>query len=364
MKFAAIFILLLMTTIVQAQSKAIVLDGVVRYGGVAIPGATVTIKNGEQTISAISGANGGFHLEGASEGIPYAVEAARFGYLNYEREETITLGNKGYDHIVIDLMRGFNDDAELDQGWQFGVEGDNATAGVWARAIPQGTMVNGKLAEPNQDATAEGSYCYVTGAGDANTEPNESDVDGGKTTLRSPLFSLAEINQPVLHFSYWFSNDLGSNHGGDFFRAQISNDGGATWINLINTAASTRAWKPVSVTIADFVSPTDQMLLQFVADDDGLGSLVEAAVDDISFVGAPNVPEPPRDLLLDVQFDQIVLTWKGSSDVSGYRVYLSQYPNDVVKPEHLLTTTPDTTLTVPLTEIPYNEFYFQVTAIR
>jgi hypothetical protein len=189
-------------------------------------------------------------------------------------------------------------------------------------------------------------------------------VDGGHTTLRSPLFDLTELTNPVLQFAYSYSNDLGSNGGSDFFRVQLSNDGGATWTNLINTAASTHGWKTVSVKVADFLPPTKNMLLQFIAEDDGPGSLVEAAVDDISITGAPSVPEPPRELLISVQFEHAVLIWKGSPDATKYRVYLSNRANDVVKPENLFTTVSDTTLSVPLSDIPYGEFYFQVTAVK
>ena len=365
MNFVLILFVLVFAGISQAGPEDGVLDGVVRYGGTPVSEARVTILNTNEPLVAISGENGAFHFEGLPTGVPLELEAVRFGYLAYKREPPVMLNTQGYDHIVIDLSRGFADDGEHDQGWRLGVEGDNATSGLWVRAIPLGTHVNGKLAEPDADASADGQYCFVTGAATAaDAEPNDSDVDGGKTTLRSPSFSLTGVTDPVLHFAYWFSNNLGGTRGGDFFRAQISNDGGVTWTNLINSAAPTSGWKQVSVKVSDFATATERMMLQFIADDDGPGSLVEAAVDDIAIIGAPSTPEPPRDLLLDVQFNQIVLTWKSSVGANGYRVYMSNYTNDIVKPENLFTTTSDTTLTIPVSEIPYNEFYFQVTAIH
>jgi hypothetical protein len=225
--------------------------------------------------------------------------------------------------------------------------------------------VNGSYAEPAEDASADGQFCFVTAAATSSgAEPNKSDVDGGHTTLLSPVFDLTELTEPVLEFAYHYSNDLGSNRGGDFFRAQISNDGGMTWTNLINTSVSTSEWQQVSVKVSDFVAPTRLMALQFIAEDDGPGSLVEAAVDDIAITGAPAVPEPPRDLMIDVKQDQVLLSWKRSPEASTYRVYLSNFAHDVVRPENLFTTTSDTTLTVPLSDIPYGEFYFQVTAVK
>jgi hypothetical protein len=289
----------------------------------------------------------------------------RFGFLPYVHTKELIPTETTPGQVMVNLQRGFRDDAERDQGWSLGVDDDNATSGIWERAIPLGTRVNGSLAEPSEDATPEGQYCFVTGAASSpDAEPNASDVDGGHTTLRSPLFDLTELTNPVLQFAYSYSNDLGSNGGSDFFRVQISNDGGTTWTNLINTAASTHGWKTVSVKVIDFVPPTKNMLLQFTAEDDGPGSLVEAAVDDISITGAPSVPEPPSELLISVLFDQAVLIWKGSPDASKYHVYLSNHANDIVKPENLFTTVSDTTLSVPLSDIPYGEFYFQVTAVK
>jgi hypothetical protein len=364
MKLLLTFAILISMTAAFAQTGSYVLDGVVRYGGTPVADARVTISVADLQAVDITDEIGSFRFTGLSSGVAYRFTAARFGYQTYVREQPLTLSTTSYNHVAIDLVRGFADDAEYDQGWRLGVEGDNATSGIWERAIPHGTRVNGKLAEPDQDASGDGRFCFVTGADTGDVDANESDVDGGKTTLRSPTFSLTEITDPVLHFSYWFSNDLGANRGGDFFRAQISSDGGITWKYVINSSAPTNGWNKISVKISDFVATTDHMLLQFVAEDDGPGSLVEAAVDDIAIIGAPSVPEPPRDLLLDVQFNNVVLTWKGSADATGYRVYMSNFANDIVKPENLFTTTTDTTLTIPVSEIPYNEFYFQVTAIR
>ena len=365
MKFVLILIILCMSVVSMGFAQETrALTGNVSYGGTPVEGAWVVLSGDSSVLSGTSDRHGLFIVDGVTVDQPYSIEVGRFGFLNYTPEEPIVVSASGTASLYINLKRGFNDDAEVDQGWQFGVEEDNATSGVWERAVPQGTFVSGKLAEPDEDASASGQYCFVTGAATADADANETDVDGGLTTLRSPVFSLLDITDPVLQFSYWLSNDLGSNRGGDFFRTQISNDGGVTWINLINSAVSTGDWKPVSITIGDFVTPTDQMLLQFVADDDGLGSLVEAAVDDIAITGSPNAPEPPRDLLLDVQFDQLVLSWKGSEDANGYRVYMWQFPYDIARPEHLFTITKDTTLTIPLADIHYSEFYFQVTAIR
>jgi bacillopeptidase F len=337
----------------------------VSYGGEPIGGARVVLAGEYGEITGTTNGVGVCQFDHVVTGRPYHVSVSRFGFLPYVHPKELIPTDQSSAQVLINLQRGFIDDAERDQGWSLGVDGDNATSGIWERAIPVGTRVNGVLAEPSEDNTPDGQYCFVTGvASSPDAEPNASDVDGGHTTLRSPLFDLTELTNPLLKFAYDYSNELGSNPGSDFFRTQISNDGGTTWTNLINTAASTHGWKTVSVKVADFLPPTKDMMLQFIAEDDGPGSLVEAAVDDISITGVPSVPEPPSELLLSVQFDQAVLIWKSSPDATKYRVYLSNHAHDVVKPENLFTTVSDTTLTVPLSDIPYGEFYFQVTAVK
>jgi hypothetical protein len=65
-----------------------------------------------------------------------------------------------------------------------------------------------------------------------------------------------------------------------------------------------------------------------------------------------------------VQFNQVVLKWKPARTARAYRIYMWGTPENVVAPEHLYATVSDTTLIVPISDIPYREFYFQVTATK
>ena len=340
------------------------LEGVVQYGGQPISGARVELSSdfGDLFSTTVGGV---FHFDHVIANHSYALRAGRFGYKNFTRDDSISLEAGRMTTAMINLERGFDDDATHDQGWSLGVDGDNATNGIWERTKPVGSIYEGKQVQPDKDAPPVDGYCFVTGnASSPTADAMEADVDGGRTTLRSPLFNLSELGDPELKFSYWYSNDLGPNAGSDFFRVQISNDGGATWVNIVNTAASTHGWRVVKVPVSNFLLPTDRMLLQFIAEDAGPSSLIEAAVDEISITGAPSVPEPPRDLTMDVQFDQVMLKWRSSEGASTYRVYVSGDPNKVITPENLYTTTADTTLSVPMKDIHFDEFYFQVTAAR
>jgi len=351
-------------TMMLSSGRMGAVQGTITCGSEPVFGARVVLA-GPFGEALTTSQNGFFGFDQVAAGRRYALRIGRFGYRMYFHPDSIAVETGRTTNLSISLERGFDDDAEYDQGWSLGVEGDNATGGIWARAVPVGSRVDGKLVQPDEDASPLGNRCFVTGnAPSPTSDARDNDVDGGKTTLRSPLFSLLGLESPVVKFSYWFSNDRGSNPGSDFFRAQISSDGGATWLNLINTAASTNGWSTVRVRINDFVASTDRMMLQFVTEDAGPGSLVEAAVDDLSITGPPPELEAPRDLMLDVRADHVRLVWRPSVGAAFYRVYLSGSADRVVAPQNLYTTTSDTTVTVPMSDIRFDEFFFQVTASK
>lgn len=166
-----------------------------------------------------------------------------------------------------------------------GDAGDAATSGVWERAIPVGT-----IAAPAADFTpSPGQYCYVTQNGVVGGADGAADVDGGKTTLRSPVYDLAPggpYTSAVVRYRRWYSNHLGAAVD-DSWRADVSNDGGASWTPVENTTVGVNGWVEVNVDlIATFGTP-GQVRLRWIADDSGAGSLVEAGVDEFEIIAVP-----------------------------------------------------------------------------
>ena len=182
---------------------------------------------------------------------------------------------------------------EISSGWIIGDIDDNATAGVWERAIPNPTYNDAsELVQPNQDNTVEGQFCFITENG-TNSNPgnaSQSDVDGGKTTLFSPIYNLSEYDGVVVSYWKWYTNNLGNNPGTDSWTVGVSNDGGNSWVNLENTSESSNSWVLKQFLLTDYIEPlTNQIRFRFIAEDiynDGDqgsgGSLVEAALDDFS----------------------------------------------------------------------------------
>ena len=186
--------------------------------------------------------------------------------------------------VVIDSL--FEDDVETDLGWQLGVAGDTATTGIWTRADPRGTA-----AQPEDDATpGDGVTCFVTGQGSPGGSLGENDIDGGETTLRSPIIALDDGEPITLEFQYWYSNNAGASPNEDTMSIEWRFDGGP-WISLLEVDA-TLTWTLFSIEFDP--STADTVQLQFRASDLGAGSVVEAAVDDISIqrTGCPLVPCP------------------------------------------------------------------------
>ena len=175
----------------------------------------------------------------------------------------------------------FIDDMQTDTGWTGGLAGDTATTGQWTRVNPIGTA-----AQPEDDHTpSPGTICWVTGQGSNGGSVGENDVDGGLTTLLTPLLDLSTSTDPLIRYWRWYSNTEGASPNADVFVIDISDDGGATWTNVESvgpTGSETDGgWFSHQLRAADLIVLSAQVQLRFVASDLGSGSIVEAAVDDL-----------------------------------------------------------------------------------
>jgi hypothetical protein len=197
-------------------------------------------------------------------------------------------------------------DFETDHGWIVDAEGDdNATAGIWNRMDPEGTFVQGTAVQPEDDRTpSPGSLCWVTD-GRAGTSPGTYDVDGGRTTLTTPTFSVAGQHAEVSYWR-WYSNDAGANPNEDVLIVEISNNDGATWqeVETVGPAGPQTGggWFHHEFVVSDFVPLSSQMRVRFVASDEGASSLVEAAADDFKvtvFTCSPGDFDGDGDIDLD-----------------------------------------------------------------
>jgi hypothetical protein len=173
------------------------------------------------------------------------------------------------------------DNLEVNSGWVVGAAGDNALTGIWVRVDPVGTA-----AQPEDDHTpAPGVLCFVTGNGAVGGGVGDNDVDGGTTTLLSPVFNLSAATQScIVSYWRWYSNNQGGDPNNDFWVVDISNDGGTTWQSVENVNppnAQQNIWVRVDVDVLALFGAPNQVKLRFKASDLATGSVVEAAVDDL-----------------------------------------------------------------------------------
>ncbi|HEY8471814.1 MAG TPA: S8 family serine peptidase [Natronosporangium sp.] len=173
----------------------------------------------------------------------------------------------------------FADDFEAATGWTTNPNGtDTATTGQWQRGDPQATS-NGGV--PLQLGNAvSGSNTLVTGAA-AGTDAGANDVDGGVTSIQSPLISLPTGGTLTLSYSWYFAH-LNNSSSADFFRVSVVTSSGTTVLATTPGAASNRAgaWATASLSLNQFAGQA--VRIRFEAADAGTASLVEAGVDNVA----------------------------------------------------------------------------------
>ncbi|QDU69846.1 choice-of-anchor B family protein [Engelhardtia mirabilis] len=173
-------------------------------------------------------------------------------------------------------------DMESGAGWTSGAAGDDATTGIWTRVDPVGTE-----AAPEDDHSAAGTQAWITGQGSPGGSVGTDDIDGGKTTLLSPVLDLAGIAGAQVRYWRWYSNGFNGVKD-DVLDVDISNDGGSSWVPVERLGpagpGTDGGWVPYSFAVAQYVLPTNQVRLRFVARDTGGGSIVEAGLDDFTVV--------------------------------------------------------------------------------
>jgi len=218
-------------------------------------------------------------------------------------------------------------------GWTIGAAGDNADTefeGCWILADPIGTTVGAALSagnrpplasgrgsgsapaglgdrraspaheghyeafgltpgpvQPEDDRSPIGTMCFVTGLGVVGQPVDWYDLDG-RTTLTSPTFNLTGMTIPTIGYWRWFFTNTGEVT--DYLEVQLSNNNGTSWVTVETVRGLRNHWHEAAIRVADFLTPTSQMKVRFVAADEGGGTVVEAAIDDVILYDGATIP--------------------------------------------------------------------------
>ena len=250
----------------------------------------------------------------------YTVQAHAPGYVPQSFDRLIGPAYGGQNFLMTPTATW--DALETDLGWTAGIPFDDATTGEWVRGEPVGSGVAtspaliGRTAQPFHDDTGEGqapgdiqpeldrtpppgSQCFVTGQGVPGGGIGDSDIDNGRTTLISPALNLASMSDPVIGYWRWFyTRDA---DGSDWFAVEISNNNGSSWVPIETMTTGAATWVECAVRVLDYVTPSTQVKIRFIAADLAPGGIVEAAVDDLVTyeaglfpLGSGPAPQPAR----------------------------------------------------------------------
>ena len=255
--------------------------------GSGIGGAVVEVRNEQFDLMTTTLPDGVFDIPTVFEDL-YDVKAGRWGWHTVCLEgQSLTPATSPY---TIELPAGYRDEFTLDLGWTVS---STAPRGEWERGAPVGTTFGNEACNPGADLIDDcGAEAYVTGNGGGDA--GNDDVDDGATTLESPEFDASAMLDPYVRYHRWFFNAGGSGAPNDRLRVQLSNGAQTVTIETITpTTPGMGSWQAVELRMADFIEPTAQMVIRFIAEDLAPGHLVEAGVDGFEVVdlGSSGVTE-------------------------------------------------------------------------
>jgi MYXO-CTERM domain-containing protein len=209
--------------------------------------------------------------------------------------------SKGTATVLVGTKAGPLQDLESAAGWMVNPDGnDTAMTGRWELGTPERTDYMDFVMQPG--AAWSGLRAFVTGA-PKGTDSSANDVSGGRTTLQSPPYALAGLDEPLLSYQVYFvaadfQNEVLVPGGNDSLQVQASADG-QTWTEVDRVTGMALGWQRRLIKLEDRLPPEALMApnlrFRFVAEDADVNTLVEAVIDDVGLLGeaaACRLPAP------------------------------------------------------------------------
>jgi len=254
-------------------------------GGVLVPGSgqlCYSIENGPYVAVSLAPLLSGTYR--ATLPIAECGSLVRF-YIRAEEATrgTLTDMDTTYGHFALSAggtETVFTDDFETDKGWVVTGSAQDSYQGKWERGH---SAACGFYNDPVLDFDSSGQ-AYFTGNGYYYHWPPPS-VILSETILTSPSIDLAGKNA-IVRYAAWYSNNASQYYPSytihqDTFKVYSTADG-VDWTLMQQIGPVVHAdggWFTYSLRIGDFVTPTTDTRFRFVARDQGVRSIVEAAID-------------------------------------------------------------------------------------
>lgn len=243
------------------------------------------------------------------------------------------------------------EDFETDSGWALDPGASSTFAGGWVRGNPEGTNY-----QPEDDQTAGGGTdCWFT-ATNPGGDDGINDVDKGVTVLVSPTIDLSAFSGAELSYYRWWANSQTGVDANDYFKVDLSDDDGASWVNVetLDQNVNAPSWTERSFSLSGLISLTAEVRIRVQASDgSAVASFIEAAVDELTIEGficdsTPACFDPPTFAGLDTaaagsSCAETDLSWPPASSnctnaTITYSVYRSTTPGFVPDASNRIAT--------------------------
>lgn len=247
--------------------------------GEPIAGGKIRIVGNDNDITITADMQGEFLIDPFFTG-DYQIYIGKWGY------KTKILNAQTLDveqnTIEVTLQTGIEDLFLVDLGWQ--TEATNNT-GNWELAVPPLSVVapydeTAVLSPPTDTEADNGNGCFVTSN---STELMDGVLEGGISTLLSPIFDLTGFTDPVVSFYTWYVN-VDSNDGtaqNSSFAIRLNN--GTRNVSLASIKYSDTidvpTWQYHEYRLAELIELTNNMQMRFIARGFGENEIIEAGID-------------------------------------------------------------------------------------
>lgn len=256
---------------------------VVDINGNGIEDAQLYISSSIGAMDEISTDENGEASAGVRANETYTIQAAKWGFVGAEVADFIFDGNT--DVITITLSEGYEDDFFVDLGWDIN---STATAGIWAREIPNETTVqsgpNLLTINPGEDTDGDiGDFAYISGNA-ANVGWTEDDIDNGFTMIQSPEMNWTDSESYAVSFDTWYYTGGNPNVAiDDTLFVYVGN--GIDELMIHRETERSAEWSAWTYQVFDDeITFTENMYIRVRASDEREGNIIEAGFDNFSAI--------------------------------------------------------------------------------